>query len=551
MGQYITGNRGLAYEGVQATTPPNFTVHHQDPTIQNLAGYRIGDFWLNKGTTAVPLQRLFYLASKANSIATWVLISASAAGSLTSLNPSVGGVVNPILGIINFTNADGNVVTTNAGANNLGFSLANSIVIQNNINTVNGNITIGNTVVGTTPPELIFQKSRAGGAVLAGDNIGFILFEGFNAGFTQGALISSTVTASAPGNVAADLGFWTTSIGGPLSLRLTITAGGNVIINPVLVGDALTVNGNILATAPSSDSVYITPLATNQITLKNNHLDTSGSTIVFEKTFGGAAAQAGNNLGALQFEGYDGAVFTQGAYIVSTAFAVAAGNVAANLQFWTTPVGGPLKQRMVINQAGQVQINAPDTGDGLTVVGAINAALVTGDGIHSDPATNTLTLTSNRAGGVGSTVLFEKSNTGLQVAPNDILGSLQFDGFGGAVFTQSALIRVQSVSGAVGAGFVPADMTFWTQDAGGVLRLRLTITNDGRITSTNTIDVSADNGGIAGAITFTGTADVTANGAGVFTILSKTANPLNSSGFIKIYINNVAFWIPIFSTPTP
>lgn len=69
--------------------------------------------------------------------------------------------------------------------------------------------------------------------------------------------------------------------------------------------------------------------------------------------------------------------------------------------------------------------------------------------------------------------------------------------------------------------------------------------------SAATLYATGDTGGAALTVGFSDVSNLTANSTGAFTILSKTANNLNSTGFIKIYVGATAYWIPVFSTPAP
>ena len=57
--------------------------------------------------------------------------------------------------------------------------------------------------------------------------------------------------------------------------------------------------------------------------------------------------------------------------------------------------------------------------------------------------------------------------------------------------------------------------------------------------------------GFAGKTELTGVSDLTANGAGTFVIKSKSANNLDSTGFLKIWIGTTAYYIPVFSAVSP
>jgi len=60
----------LSYVGVEAATPPNFTVETRVPKSSDYKSFNLGDIWLEKGTT-----NIWILTSKAQSIATWTLLN--------------------------------------------------------------------------------------------------------------------------------------------------------------------------------------------------------------------------------------------------------------------------------------------------------------------------------------------------------------------------------------------------------------------------------------------------------------------------------------------
>jgi hypothetical protein len=436
----ITGKPSLAYIGVEAPTPPNMTVHDRDPNTRDLAGYRLGDLWLNKGTQAAPLQRLWVLTSKANSTAQWALIISGSGGPVLTITPDGGAPVSPVLGNITINNTDGNILLTNGGPGLILENFANNIFVNNNITTIDGNIIISSRNPAGAP-TLIFHASNAGGILAPGNGIGQINFDGFNGvGFVEGAAITSVFDAGGlVANMPANLGFWTKpNNANPIMQRMEIKSTGEVEISAPDSGDALTTFGTITAQTGNVRTINASILAGS--ISANPTLFSSFATL---RSNGGAAVAPSWRLGAFIFFGETGSGLTGGAAITSQ-----------------------------VDAGGTVALNRLPS----------NIVLST----HPDVAL---------------------------VPPNDLLPRLAIASTGEVTIN-------------------PSDSGFSLTVGGSVV-------------------VAGDQGGPVAGTTFTNAIDISANGAGVFTILSKTANNLNSTGFIKIYINGTPFFIPIFSTTTP
>lgn len=74
----------------------------------------------------------------------------------------------------------------------------------------------------------------------------------------------------------------------------------------------------------------------------------------------------------------------------------------------------------------------------------------------------------------------------------------------------------------------------------------------GDVNVAHSLTVADDSGvTVAGLVKFTNATNTAANGGGVFTIAFKSANPATSTGFLKIYVGGVAYYIPFFANPAP
>jgi hypothetical protein len=260
----LTGLNPLAYMGVEGAEAGNtvtpFVAYPEDPVVNDWQNFNLGTLWLNTINN-----NLWYLASLAGNQAKWILLSGGF-GNIIGLQPDVGLVVNAILGIINAHNTDGNIITSNGGTNNLDFNLANNIVIQNNISSVSGNITVNAGVIQTVNGS-IFAASNStvpltnssvaclrmhgvGGTVVAGDALGaFSSFGWDGATYTAGAAI--IMQTDAGGTIAShrmptSMAFLTapnSALIGPgftPPTRMIIASDGTVQVKTADAGSALT-----------------------------------------------------------------------------------------------------------------------------------------------------------------------------------------------------------------------------------------------------------------------------------------------------------------------
>lgn len=162
---------------------------------------------------------------------------------------------------------------------------------------------------------------------------------------------------------------------------------------------------------------------------------------------------------------------------------------------------------------------------------------------------------------------FLKSDNGGAVTSGEQLGFIDVSAFDGTGLTHAASIVVTS-TGTIAANQVPGVMSFNTHPlTAGAVVTRMVIGASGNVTinapdtgaaltvsgtiTGTTLYASGDDGGVAATNALSNVTNQTANGAGVFTILSKSANSANSTGFLKIYVGTTAFWVPFFADPAP
>jgi hypothetical protein len=88
----LTGRQAVNYQGVQASSPPNFVSYNRVPTPTDWQNFYLGDLWLVNNKTLPQDQFVYILVSLRNNIANWVRFTGGN-GSLISLTGNSGGTV--------------------------------------------------------------------------------------------------------------------------------------------------------------------------------------------------------------------------------------------------------------------------------------------------------------------------------------------------------------------------------------------------------------------------------------------------------------------------
>lgn len=218
-----------------------------------------------------------------------------------------------------------------------------------------------NKQVNANQPIFQFKKDRNNAAVGVADGLGNIKFQGFDG---TNYLTTSQILSVASGTIAANrigsnLEFYTHPDSVTVSTqRMVIDSTGQVQINN-----------------PSSNvaSLFIT----NDQSTPNINLRTANGTAVnsphihFTRSqVGTADVLAADDLGKLEFRGYQGGVAIEAATIRSQAETVNGASVSGNFQFLTRPTSyAALATRMNISADGNVTISNPASGVALTIVG--------------------------------------------------------------------------------------------------------------------------------------------------------------------------------------
>jgi hypothetical protein len=108
----LSGINPLAYMGVEPYTPPALVINPQAPTVNDYQNFNVGTFWLIPNP-----QELWYLASVAGGVATWLKIYPQGGGGAIEYVCDTGSA-NEAGGILNVL-GDGVSITTSGAGNTI------------------------------------------------------------------------------------------------------------------------------------------------------------------------------------------------------------------------------------------------------------------------------------------------------------------------------------------------------------------------------------------------------------------------------------------------
>jgi hypothetical protein len=352
------------------------------PTINDSRNVVLGDFWLDTATDT-----LYQLVSLANDVAAWNEV-ATPAGVGTSYFDTDAGTAQDLNQRINLVGG-ANINTTGAGSTvtvilDNDVNLTGGLTAVTDISTstgdfvaqagnfiathtagASGNVALFSDSVDTVSSQIGLSKSRGAGAIAPNDVEGLISFAGFDgANYIESARIQSTVPATstvAANRVAGALTFFThpDSVVAA-SARMEIQSAGRVVISSADAGV-----DESLFVGKTFSSTYAVTLGSN-----GNNADPIGMRTT--KSRAGGAVQTGDELGFVSFEGSDGTnqkVVAQISANVPAGSMVAAGRVAGNLDFFTSPDAvAAAKLRLTIDEDGQSLFYPADNGGDTLVV---------------------------------------------------------------------------------------------------------------------------------------------------------------------------------------
>jgi len=289
------------------------------------------------------------------------------------------------------------------------------------VEVLDDDVYIGNKDVAITAPKIQYKKSRGGGVITSGDLLGNVAFSGNdNAAYQVAAQIVSRSSGTiAADRVAGDIEFWTRpDVAAAITLRrVDVKPTGEVYIYTPDSGTALTVQGRG-AEVTSGDVT----LGDGDLFINNTEAAVTGPYIQLIKSRAGGVITTGDALGGLFFSGDDGSTNLNCSSIISVSSGtIAATRIGSDLQFFTHPDSTTIStQRMTIDSAGKVTINAPDSGDALTVTGGLTVT-----GIAGVTTTNTKIVTVNSSTGQVGAVTSIPASAGGSLVWTEVTGTTQ------------------------------------------------------------------------------------------------------------------------------
>lgn len=483
----------LGYTGVRAATPPNLTVNANRPQPTFIKNFKVGDFWLYLPTNPDNAE-LYVLMSLAGNVADWVLIGT---GNST-------GIFTDFVNITNFTPD------------------------------------------ATSPADLDLIKTRSGGPIVAGDELGCVNFAGFDSSslpVIAGSICVVNPATSTIGvdRVAGEMQFSThpdSASGVTPTLRMTLDETGVLALN-------LAQNDNFGVNSPSFQVFGSSAVSINQANNSN------GAVAGLFKQRVAAAVQPLDTIGTLNFNGYDGTNFITGASIRAvTRSTIAANRVPADLIIATHPdsTAAP-KDRLTIFRDGNVGVSQADNDNllGLTIV-SFNVA---GSSEISRSNDDTLATTG------GYSQIMRTRNSG-PITAGDTLGELAFAGYDSTSTPIKGASIISTNSGTIAANRVAGDLQFLTHpDSAGAQVLRMRIRPTGEVvildpdsgvalTVTGQVSVGGDSGaGTATSTDFTNATAAAGGGAGAVALQAGGVG-VAQAGWLKIYVNGVVSYVPYY-----
>jgi len=323
-----------------------------------------------------------------------------------------------------------------------------------------------------------FRKSNNFASVAALDLLGQVLWSGYDAGtstYKSASYIYCQAVGAPAANVPSELQF-NTSFGTGTQLAMTIGQNGQVSISdPAANETTLVVVNN--QTSPNINLRTANATATNS---PHVHFTRSRA--------GTADVQASDDIGRLEFRGFQGGTAIEAADIRAQAQTVNGASVSGSLQFRTRPTTfAAIATRMTVSADGNVTISAPVSGDALT------ATAVAGSLAASFAGSNAGGVSVTQANGGASSYQAVQSSVDVQpvyfnvfknraggvIVANDVI--YQLTGFGFAdVNRTAALHRIFSTN--VGANYVSAAHDWWTTSTAGATNQRMILGADGLVT---------------------------------------------------------------------
>lgn len=203
-----------------------------------------------------------------------------------------------------------------------------------------------------------FRKSNNFASVAALDLLGQVLWSGYDAGtstYKSASFIYCQAVGAPAANVPSELQF-NTSFGTGTQLAMTIGQNGQVTINNPAANEAT------LFVTNNQTSPNINLRSSNATATTSPHIQFTRSRVA------AADVQASDDLGRLEFRGFQGGTAIEAADIRAQAETVNGASVSGSLQFRTRPTTyAAVATRMNISADGNVTINSPLSSASLTI----------------------------------------------------------------------------------------------------------------------------------------------------------------------------------------
>lgn len=360
--------------------------------------------------------------------------------------------------------------------------------VLNNLALTSYNFGINNGAASTVAPELVFNKARSlsGAPVVSGDRLGRIYFGGADSGGTLSTKLG--IEALSVGTIGVDR----------IPFNLNFYTAQNAALAPQILRMVIANDGVVSISKADSDTQTIgTPVTTfavigSSLIAANDRVSTDGALAAFLKNRAGGTIVSGDTIGSLSWIATSGSGEQEAARISANSAGTVATRVPGQLRFWTKPdSASPLKERVVIDENGLVAIDKADNDTG--IFGSPKGSF----GVFGTSSVS-VNETLDANGGYSSIIKTRALST---ITSGDILGTFGFEGADTPLTTSpGALIRSVS-SGTIGAGRIPANLSFWTKpDSATTITERMVISSAGNVT------VNAPDAGTA--LTVTGSLDI-------------------------------------------
>lgn len=356
-------------------------------------------------------------------IGTDAIVFAQSSPGPTFLVTSVTGTTQQVLA----STTVGNVVLSTPQNLDLSANFGIGTLTVGTTANTSGNITATNFAASAAGTTLALRKIRNSAAITSGDALGLHTFSGYDGtGYIVGSQITSTNSGTVATNrIASDLKFYTHPDSTTAStLRMTIAPTGAVTIASPDSGTGLTVSGGgasvttgdiaLNSTSSAAGSLinigYLGGFNTTTTTISGAYVLNDGGTssvngsyldsdgkfyhagdttssapfITFQCVHSGLGVVNGDTIGQINWTASTG---TGGVYTPVTGSRIlskVSGTIASNrlpttLEFYTHPDSTSAStQRMIISAAGNVTINAADSGTSLVSSGAVDFGLTNG-----------------------------------------------------------------------------------------------------------------------------------------------------------------------------